>query len=91
MDGQTVTLREGSRQEGKISRFFLKASSLEDSSTSDGRKPERDFAPADLRAIVAGQARLVAARAESGLPLDARSVANLIRALDAALVNEAAA
>jgi len=87
----------GRRRQGSNSSFFLRVSSLEDSSTSHGRKLDGadasrwDFAPADLLAIVAGQARLVAARAESGLPLDARSVVNLMRALDAVLVNEGAA
>lgn len=41
-----------------------------------------DFAPvslSDLRALFSGQARLLALRAERGLPIDKRSVWNLLR------------
>jgi hypothetical protein len=37
------------------------------------------FCPGELRKIVALQCRLLAARAEAGLPLDVRSLRNLIR------------
>jgi hypothetical protein len=36
------------------------------------------LSPMDLRWIFIGQARLLAARAERGLPTDARSMANLV-------------
>jgi len=34
---------------------------------------------ADLRILFAGQAKLLAARAEAGLPIDVRSLLNLVR------------
>jgi hypothetical protein len=37
------------------------------------------FCPSELRKVVALQCRLLAARAEAGLPLDVRSLRNLIR------------
>jgi hypothetical protein len=37
------------------------------------------FCPSELRKVVALQCRLLAARAEAGLPLDVRSLRNLVR------------
>jgi hypothetical protein len=44
---------------------------------------------ADLRTLFAGQAKLLAARAEAGLPIDVRSLLNLVRAYRALVVAEA--
>ena len=50
----------------------------------------REANPADDRRIIfAGQARLLAARAEAGLPIDFRSLFNLVRAYRALVVAEA--
>jgi hypothetical protein len=43
--------------------------------------PSRSPIEPSLRKVVAAQCRLLAARAEAGLPIDLRSVLNLLRAI----------
>jgi len=53
------------------------------SAASKQRKGLDDFSPLDLRIIFGSQARLLSARAERGLRVDSRSVANLLLVFDA--------
>jgi hypothetical protein len=56
---------------------------------SSTHKPKGRFRAADRRKLVAAQCRLLAARAEGGLPPDPRSLVNLVRAYRDLLLSEA--
>jgi hypothetical protein len=62
---------------GKINSFRPRTRRQALASSSGRAKVRTDFAPADRRQIFAAQARLLAARAERGLPVDVRSLQNL--------------
>ena len=61
------------------------------SGESFASSPELDLQDIDeLRIVFAGQARLLASRAERALPLDARSIRSLLRVYRQLMLEEAA-
>lgn len=82
----TLTSRRGERQcansYGSNDSLCLGTKRPPLGSSSEPAKADRDFAPADeppdRRQIFAAQYRLLAARAEAGLPVDLRSLRNMV-------------
>lgn len=82
----TLTRRRAGRQRANScvtnNSLWPRTRRLPLASLSEPAKVDRDSAPADkaagLRQIFAAQCRLLAVRAEAGLPVDLRSLRNLV-------------
>jgi hypothetical protein len=64
---------------GEIKSFLAATSAPVVSTGCEGRKGATDFAPADLRLILAAQRKLLMARDQCGIDADPDSVWNLVR------------
>jgi len=78
---------------GETKFLTVAATPFEFSDRCDTRKPGPDFAPLECadRLILSSQLRLLAVRCERGIPLDIRSINNLLRAFRAVLSAELSA